>query len=68
MKLAGIFQDLEHLGDFQTIVYGSHFVFHVQTHKQTHVCKALYNLPTMAFPFHGLSLHSEAMAPTIREK
>ena len=27
MKLAGIFQDLEHLFDFQTIGYGSHFVF-----------------------------------------
>ena len=27
MKLAGIFQDLEHLYDFQTIGYGSHFVF-----------------------------------------
>ena len=27
MKLAGIFQDLEHLYDFQTISYGSQFVF-----------------------------------------
>ena len=27
MKLAGIFQDLEHLCDFQTISYGGHFVF-----------------------------------------
>ena len=29
MKLAGIFQDLEHLKvyDFQTISYGGHFVF-----------------------------------------
>ena len=27
MKLAGIFQDLEHLYDFQTIGYGGHFVF-----------------------------------------
>ena len=27
MKLAGIFQDLEHLYDFQTISYGGHFVF-----------------------------------------
>ena len=27
MKLAGIFQDLEHLDDFQTISYGGHFVF-----------------------------------------
>ena len=27
MKLAGIFQDVEHLYDFQTIDYGSHFVF-----------------------------------------
>ena len=27
MKLAVIFQDLEHLYDFQTISYGGHFVF-----------------------------------------
>ena len=27
MKLDGIFHDLEHLYDFQTIAYGSHFVF-----------------------------------------
>ena len=27
MKLAGIFQDLEHLYDFKTISYGRHFVF-----------------------------------------
>ena len=27
MKLAGIFQDLEHFYDFQTIGYGRHFVF-----------------------------------------
>ena len=27
MKLAAIFQVLEHLNDFQTISYGSHFVF-----------------------------------------
>ena len=27
MKLAGIFQDLEHLYDFQTISYGGYFVF-----------------------------------------
>ena len=27
MKLAEIFQDLEHLYDFQTISYGGHFVF-----------------------------------------
>ena len=26
-KLDGIFQDLEHLYDFQTISYGGHFVF-----------------------------------------
>ena len=26
-KLAGIFQDLEYLYDFQTISYGGHFVF-----------------------------------------
>ena len=27
MKLAGIFQDIEHLYDFQTIGCGGHFVF-----------------------------------------
>ena len=27
MKLAGIFQDLVHLDDFQTIACGGHFVF-----------------------------------------
>ena len=27
MKLAAIFQDLQHLYDFQTIGYGGHFVF-----------------------------------------
>ena len=27
MKLAGIFQNLEQLNDFQTIGYGGHFVF-----------------------------------------
>ena len=27
MKLAGVFQDLEHLYDFQIIGYGGHFVF-----------------------------------------
>ena len=27
MKLAGIFQDLERLYNFQTISYGGHFVF-----------------------------------------
>ena len=27
MKLAGIFQDLKHLYDFQTISYDGHFVF-----------------------------------------
>ena len=27
MKLAGIFQDLQHFYDFQTFSYGGHFVF-----------------------------------------
>ena len=26
------------------------------------------NLPTTAFTFHGMSLHSEAIVPIIREK
>ena len=33
MKLAGIFQDLEHL--FQTISYGGHFVFFKMRLKET---------------------------------
>ena len=31
MKLAEIFQVLEHLYDFQTISYGGHFVFQSET-------------------------------------
>ena len=45
MKLAGIFQDLEHLYDFQTISYGGHFVFQNEAkilHRQ--VFKAI-NIP-----------------------
>ena len=30
MKLAGIFQDIEPLYDFQRISYGGHFVFHMR--------------------------------------
>ena len=30
MKLAGIFQDKEHVYDFQTIGYGGHFVFQTE--------------------------------------
>ena len=40
MKLAGIFQDLEHLYDFQTISYGGHFVFQNEAkilHKQVFI-------------------------------
>ena len=33
MKLAGIFQDLEHLYDFQTIGYGGHLFFKMM-HRQ----------------------------------
>ena len=32
MKLAGIFQDLEYLYDFQRISYGGHFVFPNEAH------------------------------------
>ena len=42
IKLAGIFEDLEHLYDFQTISYASHFVFQNEAnilHKQ--VCIAI---------------------------
>ena len=43
MKLAGIFQDLEHLYDFQTISYGGHFVFQNEA-KIFHVFIAI-NIP-----------------------
>ena len=33
MKLAAVFQDLEHLNDFQTIRYGGHFVFQNEAKK-----------------------------------
>ena len=42
MMLAGIFQDLEHLYDFQTIGYGSHFVFQNEAkilHRQIFIAK-----------------------------
>ena len=39
MKLAGIFQDLEHLYDFQTVGYGGHFVGEV---KPTQIFPALF--------------------------
>ena len=45
MKVAGIFQDLEHLYDFQTIGYGGHFVFQNEAKiLQRQVFKAI-NIP-----------------------
>ena len=40
MKLAAIFQDLEHLNDFQTISYGGHFVYQNEgkiLHRQVYI-------------------------------
>ena len=54
MKLAAIFQDLEHLNDFQTIGYGSHFVFQNEARK------------LQARTFHGLFLHSETLLAIIK--
>ena len=45
MKLAGIFQDLEDLYDFQTIGYGGHFIFQNEAkilHRQVFMTK---NIP-----------------------
>ena len=56
MNLATTFHVLEHLNDFQVIGYGGHFVF--QNKAKTFADQDL----------HGLSLHSEAIAPIIREK
>ena len=45
MKLAGIFQDLEHLYDFQIIGYGGHFAFQNEAKMlQRHVFIAI-NIP-----------------------
>ena len=45
MKLAGIFQDLEHIYDFQTISYGGLFVFQNEAKIwQRQVCIAI-NIP-----------------------
>ena len=56
MNLATTFHVLEHLNDFEVIGYGGHFVF--QNKAKTFADQDL----------HGLSLHSEAIAPIIREK
>ena len=45
LKLAGIFQDLEHLYDFQTISYGGHFVFQNVAkivHRQVFIATNIY--------------------------
>ena len=60
MNLAAIFQVLEHLTDFEIIGYGGHFVFQNKA--------KIFSKLLQARNFHGLSLHSEATAPIIREK
>ena len=46
MKLAEIFQDLEHLYDFQTISYGGHFIFQNEAKNlQRQVFRAI-NIPS----------------------
>ena len=53
---------LEHLNDFKIIGYGSHFVFQNKAKivLRQNICRAGL--------FYALSLHSEAIAPVIREK
>ena len=58
MNLAAIFQVLEHLNDFEIIGYGGYFVYKKGSNMAKHL---------QARNFHGLSLHSEAIAPIIRE-
>ena len=53
---------LEYLNDFEIIGYGSHFVFQ----NNTNFFSQAKHL--QARTFHSLSLHSEAIAPIIREK
>ena len=60
MMLAAIFQNFEHLKDFQTISYGGNFVFQNEArifHRQK-ICRP--GLPR-------LFLHSEALGAMIRE-
>ena len=53
MKLAAIFQDLEHLYDFQTIGYGGHFIFQIEAKiLHSHVFKTI-NIPAK---FENISL------------
>ena len=58
MNLDAIFQIFEHLNNFEIIGYHGHFIFQN---------KAKIFL-RQARTFHGLSLHSKAIAPIIREK
>ena len=45
LKLAGIFQDLEHLYDFRTISYGGHFVFQNEAKKFQRLVFIAINIP-----------------------
>ena len=45
MKLAAIFQDLEHLYDFQTISYDGHFVFQNETKILHRMVITVINIP-----------------------
>ena len=60
MNLAAIFHFLKHLNDLEIIGYGGHFVFpnKAKFFLRQNICR----------PGHGLSLHSGAIAPIIREK
>ena len=62
MNLAAIFQVLVHLNDFEILGYGGLFVF---SKLGQNISQAKH---LQARTFHGLSLHSEAIAPIIRDK
>ena len=51
------------------MVYVKHHQWaHGRMQKRMHIWKVFLNLPTTAFTFCGLSLHSETTAPITREK
>ena len=60
MNLDAIFQVLEHLNDFEIIGYGGHIVFQ---NKAQNISQAKH---LQGRTFHGVSLHSEAIAPIIK--
>ena len=62
MNLAAIFKVLEHLDDLEIIGLGNYFAFQnkAKIFRRQNICR-----PGV---FMGLSLHSETIAPIIREK